>query len=142
MILPDLPKQNKKDEADFGIDFRKWWMQNGMNAPYELKDTRGKDSISFSEITDDQIMFALAAKSSKGVLIRVEKGTLGAPDYVGFRNSPAWIVIKYPKSAEVIDIDALLLEKSRSKRKSLTSERARAISTVSITNRKPTATTL
>lgn len=130
--LPNLPKQNKKQEADFGIAFRRWWEKKGKNAPYELKDSRGKYSILFSEVTDDQITIGLAANSDKGALIRVSSGTLGAPDYVGLRNSPYWIVIKYPKSIEVIGIQTFVLEKERSKRKSLTCSRAAEISTVSI----------
>ena len=131
-MLPSLPKINNKTEADFGLRFRKWWQLHGMNAPYELKDSRGKSSIPFSSITPEQIAFALSAKSSKGVLIRVEKGTVGSPDYVGFRNSPAWFVIHFPKCFEVIDAEVFVMEKERSKRKSLTAERARAISTVTV----------
>lgn len=131
--MPDLPKQNKHREADFGLVFRKWWQREGMNAPYEIKDSRGKDYISFSEITDEQISFALAANSEKGVLIRVERGTIGAADYVGFRNSPAWIVIKYPKFFAIIGIQTFILEKERSIRKSLTAERAKEISVKNVT---------
>lgn len=132
MTLPDLPKFNKKSEADFGLKFRKWWQAKGMNAPYELKDSRGKNSIPFSAVTAEQIAIALGAKSSKGVLIRIEKGTVGAPDYVGFRNSPYWFVFRYPKSVEIIDAEVFVMEKERSKRKSLTSERAAAISSISV----------
>ena len=131
-MLPPLPKLNKKSEADFGLRFRHWWDKHGMNAPYELKDSRGKPSIPFSEITDEQIHFALAAKSRKGILIRVEKGTVGSPDYVGFRNSPAWVVIRFPKAFYVCDIENLLAEKQRSSRKSLLASRAAAIATVSV----------
>lgn len=133
MNLPPLPKQNKTKEADFGLRFREWWEKYGMNAPYELKDSRGKDRLLFSEVSDEQVKVGLAANSDKGVLIRVAAGTPGAPDYVGLRNSPYWIVIKYPKSFEVIGINTFLMEKNRSRKvKSLTVERAREISTVSI----------
>lgn len=133
-MLPELPKQNKKPEADFGLDFRnKWWNKvNRRTEPYELKDTRGENSLPFSELSDDQIKIGLAAKSNKGVLIRIMNGTPGSPDYMGLRNSPYWIVIKFPRSAEVIDIETFLLEKNRSKRKSLTWEKAKSISTISI----------
>lgn len=130
-MLPNLPKQNKKQEADSSLIFRKWWEKNGMNAPYEMKDSRGKDRILFSEISDDQIRIGLMANSDKGVLIRVERGTVGSPDYIGFKNSPYWIVIKYPKSFEVIGIQTFMLERQK-KAKSLTYERAKSISTTSI----------
>lgn len=131
MNLPELPKINKKKEADFGLRFRNWWEKHGMNAPYELKDSRGKNYISYREITDKQINVALAASSDKGVLIRISKGTVGAPDYVGLKNSPYWIVVHYPKSFEVISINSFIIEKQK-KRKSLTLERAQKISTLTI----------
>lgn len=131
-MLPDLPKQNKKQEADFGVRFRRWWERAGMYAPYELKDSRGENSIAFSELSEDQERIGRLAKSDKGVLIRIINGTPGSPDYVGFKNSPYWVVIKYPKCAEIIDLDTLLLERSRSKRKSLTAARAHEISTITI----------
>jgi len=133
MTLPPLPKQNKKMEADFGIRFRRWWERHGMDAGYELKDSRGKDSINFSEVSEDQITIGLLTNSDKGVLIRVENGTIGAQDYIGMKNKPSFIVIKYPKSAEVIPIANLMYEKERYKRKSLTYERAKAISVTTIT---------
>lgn len=132
MNLPNLPQQNKKQEANSSLRFRKWWYKYGMNAPYEMKDSRGKDSILFSEVSDEQIQIALSANSPEGVLIRVERGTIGSPDYVGFKNSPYWIVIKYPKCFEVIGIQTFILEKKRSRRKSLTAEKAKEISTYSI----------
>lgn len=128
-MLPDLPKQNKKKEADFGIKFRRWWEKSSHRSePYELKDTRGKNSINFSELTDDQITIGLTAKSPKGVLIRIERGTIGAPDYVGLINCPHyWIVIKYPNFFCLVDIDVFITESARSKRRSLTSDRAKEI---------------
>lgn len=129
--LPKLPQQNKKQEADSSLKFRKWWEKKGMNAPYEMKDSRGKNYISFKEVSEDQLKFGLAANSSKGVLLRVERGTIGAPDYVGLKNSPYWIVIKYPKCFEVISINNFVKEKEK-KCKSLTAYRAREISTITI----------
>lgn len=125
--FPDLPRQLKRKEADFGIKFRRWWELHGMNAPYELKDTRGKNCIAFSELADEQIAIGLQAMSDKGVLIRVGKGTTGSPDYVGFKNSPYWIVIHFPKAFYVIALDRFLHEKAKSERKSLVSSRAEQI---------------
>lgn len=129
-MLPNLPKINKKKEADFGLLFRKWWVKHGMDAGYELKDSRGKDSIAFSEVSEKQEYVGLASKSRVGILIRVERGTEGAQDYIGLKNSASWIVIKYPKFFCIIDIENFLAERDRSKRKSLTSDRAKEIATI------------
>jgi len=92
-----------------------------------LKDSRGKDSISFSEIAEEQINFALRCK--KGVLVRVVVGKPdGSPDFILVKNDPAYFVIKYPHSFSIISIGTFLLEKERSKRKSLTEQRASEIS--------------
>jgi len=129
ITLPDLPKQNRNKEAKFGLRFREYIKYNKCLAgSYELKDSRGKSSISFSEVTQEQIDSALMCNSDKGQLIRIIQGTAGAPDYAFFRNSPAYIVIKYPHNFSIISIGTFLLEKSRSKRKSLTADRAEAIS--------------
>lgn len=129
MILPELPQRNKKEEADFGLRFRKWWVLHGKDAPYELKDTRGKNYLNFKEITEDQIAFALACGTDKGVLVRVERGTVGASDYIGIKNKVAFFVLKYPKGFTIITVNNLLHEKETHKRKSLTFERACSIST-------------
>ena len=75
----------------------------------------------------------MAIKSKKGTLIRVQ-GTAGEPDYVYLRNAPAYVVIYFAKSKtfHLIDVEAFLSEKTRSKRKSLTSVRASEISVVSV----------
>lgn len=132
-ILPDLPKKNKKKEADFGLKFRQWLTTvRFLSCTFELKDSRGKDYINFAEIVEDQVAHALRTESEKGNLIRIEKGTIGAPDYVYLRNAPAYIVIHYPRSFEIITIGNLLHEKNTHKKKSLTSARARDISVMSV----------
>jgi len=123
----------KQHEAKSSISFRHWIEQNPQQAGvYENKDTRGKESLPFSEVTEDQTRFLLRCQSDKGVLVRHQATNAGEADYFYYRNSPAWIVIKYPKSIEVIPLDLFLLEKSQSSRKSLTYSRACEISTVSI----------
>lgn len=127
IMLPNLPKQNKKKEADFGLTFRSWWKYNHhriVSGSYELKDTRGKNYLLYSEVTDEQIKSGLANKSDIGNLIRVINGTIGTADYILLRNSYAYIVIKYPKKFCIIDIETFILEKHKNKRKSLTFERA------------------
>ncbi len=131
--LPALPSVRKSKEADFGVRFRAWIAENPMpSGTFELKDTRGKDFLPFDEVGEGQIAHALRSKSRKGNLIRVQSGTPGAPDYAYFRQAFAWIVIKYRRGFEIIDIETFLKEKAQSKRKSLTHARAREISTISV----------
>lgn len=125
--LPDLPKQHKQKEADFGITLRRWIEKNPtlISSTWELKHTRGKDSLPFNEVTEDQVAYALSAE--RGAFIRVQ-GVKGEPDYV-YIKGPAYIVVKYPKVAYAISINNFLFERDHSKRKSLTVERAKEIST-------------
>lgn len=121
--LPDLPRVLKHKEADFGLRFRKWIESNPrFSSSFELKQTN-KDSIPFSCVEQTQLDWGMRIKSNKGALIRVQ-GVNGEPDYIWCRNMPAYIVIKYPKLFCLIDIETFILEKKKSKRKSLTSKRA------------------
>lgn len=132
MPLPNLPRAPKAREADFGVVFRRWWEKNPLRGEIELKDTRGKDYLPFDEFSHDQEVIYNLASSSKGVLVRRTVGTVGGADYSGLVNAPYWLVIKYPRCFEIIAVGAFLLEKSRSTRRSLTSARAREISTISV----------
>ncbi len=132
MSLPDLPRTVKRRESDFSLIFRKWWEKNPLPGEIELKDTRGRDSILFSEFSEDQEVIATMATGKKGVLVRRTVGTVGGADYSGLVNSPYWIVVRYPRSFEVISVGTWALEKRRSCRKSLTAARAREISVVSV----------
>lgn len=128
MTLPPLPKQNKHKEADFGLTFREWIeKERPISSSLELKDTRGKDFLNFNELGDNQIIYAKLISGPKGALIRVQ-GTDGQPDYIWLRNTPSYVVIKYPKSFSMISVSTFLMEKERSKRKSLTEQRASEIS--------------
>lgn len=129
--MPPLPKQNKKKEADFGIEFRRWWETTRMMGTFELKHTRGKPSIAFSELHDEQIVIGTLAHG-KGTLLRISAGTIGSPDYIGLHDFPVYVVIRFAKAFYIISLSTLLLERDRSKRKSLTSERAEAISVVTV----------
>jgi len=128
MNLPDLPKQHKKKEADFGVQFRHWLVKNPQfnSCAFELKHTRGKDSFPFSELKVEQIAYANKIQSNDGVLIRND-GRNGEPDYTFLKNTPTYIVIKYPKEFFIIPIQDFIKEKDSSKRKSLTEDRAREI---------------
>ena len=123
-----------KQEADFSIRLRHYLKAHPLpiSCHLEVKDTRGKDSFSYAELKEEQINQAFASISDKGNLIRISVGTIGAPDYVFFRNSPAYVVIKYPSCFVFIGIETFLLERDRSKRKSLTEERAQEISVKTI----------
>ena len=133
-MLPDLPKQHKKREASFAIYFRHWLENNPRyTCSFEIKDTRGKKSLPFSEIKAEQIAYAQAISGNKkGVLIRVQ-GMSGEPDYIYLNQQPAYFVIKYPDFFCLITVGNLLFERDRNKKKkSLTADRAKAISTISI----------
>jgi len=123
-----------KQEADISLVLRHYLKAHPLpiSCPIEVKDTRGKDYLPFSEVKEEQINNALASKSSKGNLIRISTGTIGGPDYAWYINSPAPIFIHYPKWLIVIDTETFVLERSRSKRKSLTLARAQEISIKSI----------
>jgi len=114
--------------------FRHWWQsqKSPLVGEIELKDTRGKDSLPFSELHHDQRVVANMATSKKGVLVRRSVGTVGGADYTGLQNSPYWIVIKYPHSFEIISYNSFILEEKVSNRKSLTAKRARDISTIGV----------
>lgn len=130
-MMPPLPKQNKKREADFGVYFRGWAKSNKLiTGAYELKHT-STYAIPFNCLEDHQIAYLLSIKSDKGTLIRVQ-GLGGEPDYIYLRGSSAWVVIKFKDSFHVIDVEVFIQEKGKSKRRSLTSARAREISTYSV----------
>lgn len=120
----------KSLEKDFSIRLRHYLKAHPLpiSCPLEVKDTRGKDSFRYAELKEEQINNGLASKSDRGNLIRVSVGTVGAPDYCYYRNSPVYVVVKYPTGFVFIDIETLVMEKERSNRKSLTWERAQEIS--------------
>lgn len=116
-------------ESSFGVLFGHWIKAYAdkldlQSCTFELKQT-STDSLPFSAVEQGQADHALAVRwASHGALIRVASGTAGAPDYVFYRYAPAFIAIKYPSGFVLIDIDTFLLEKERSKRRSLTWTRA------------------
>lgn len=118
-------------ESKFGVLFRHWLKANpGMTGAYEMKQTSG-NSIAFSCLEDHQQTYLEAINGNKGVLVRVQ-GVNGEPDYVYMRNCPAWVVVKFPKSFEIISVATWAIEKSKSRRKSLTAARAAEISVTSV----------
>ena len=131
-MLPELPKQLKRREADFGVEFRHWWEKNRINGDFELKHTRGAQSLPFTAVENEQIAIGKSSQSAKGTLLRLTHGTIGSPDYSAHIGRITWIVIRYPDAFFLISLDTFLLEKSRSKRKSLTKKRAGDIATYSV----------
>jgi len=128
--LPDLPKQNKQAEAEFGLYFRRWvksYAHELRSCSFELKHTHGAGSLPFNEVKGEQIAFA-SMIAGDGVLIRVI-GMGGEPDYVWMRHAPAYVVIRYPSCFCVIAMKLFVVERNTSDRKSLTEERARELST-------------
>lgn len=127
MKLPDLPKQNKEEEAKFGIKVREFLIKQKLpvSTSIELKQTE-KSYIPFDCITAKQIAYANKISSEEGVLIRVV-GLDGQPDYIWMINSPSYLAIKYPKGYVFMSVSTFVFERDTSKRKSLTWERAQAI---------------
>ena len=130
----------QKREAKSSIVLRHWLMANPLkfSCTFEMKDSGNGFSIPFSCVQDNQLAFSTAiVDSPKGVLIRNQGGN-GEPDYTYHYQQPAWIAIKFPNSIEIIAIAGFLMEKKKSIRKSLTSTRAKEISTYSISLNKKT----
>lgn len=122
----------KNQEAKFAIKFRHWLRANPVriSCTFEIKDTRGRKSLPFDELKEEQIDWAMAIKSNRGVLMR-NQGGHGEPDYTYHYNQPSFVVINYPDLGfVVIEIETFVMERDRSKKKSLTWERALAIATI------------
>jgi hypothetical protein len=128
-MLPPLPQINKQKEAKSGIKFRAWLKANPRyTSSIEMKDSRSKPCIRLSEITDEQINYALAIQEGKsGVLIRTT-GIAGLPDYIYLRNEPAYFCIKYPKGFCLINVNQIINEKKKAK--SLSYSRAKDIAII------------
>lgn len=131
MRMPDLPRRIKRREADFGLRFRHWVEKNKKKLPascsFELKDSRGKDSLPFDALEAKQSYFANRIQG-EGFLARVTVGTPGTADYLFMKKpSTAFIVVKYPDLFCIIKANEFHAEWSASKRKSLTKERAQEI---------------
>jgi|SRR3990167_2720819 len=125
----------KKYEQKFTTLFLKW-VKNEFKktAAFEIKSTRGKDYIAFNEIKDHQIRALQIAKHA------ILSYKISDFDMIGYKPFDcfclakvlSYIVIKYPKFFCLIDIDDFVKEKEQSKRKSLTSQRAKEITSIVI----------
>lgn len=135
-MLPDLPIYKSKEEGDFGASLVEY--VNKLKQPFfefsvwqELKVSDKKGYFTFAQVKPHQVVRCLDIKTS-GVFIRIVDARVssktGVPDYVWVYKQPAYIVIRYPKSWCFIDIETFVMEKERSKRKSLLESRAIEIS--------------
>lgn len=134
-MLPQLPIYRQNKEATFGEQLVQYVAK--LKEPFfpysckiEIKQTTN-NTFYFKQLEDLQII-KLKKIKHEGLLIRITEatsnGTHGIPDYDWVYKQPAYVGIKYDKSWCFIDIDTFVLEKERSKKKSMTEERAREIS--------------
>lgn len=133
MQLPNLPKILNKREARWTtIIFRKWLEKKGITAVFEIKFST-KDSIAFDAIKEHQIWNLLKVRHQTFVYKIPDMGERSPFDIFSMKEMPAYIVIKYPKGVAIISVDIWCLESSRSKRRSLTFERAKSLSVIDFT---------
>lgn len=127
-----------KREAKKQTTFNHWVKEvYKKTAAFELKQTQGP-SIPFSDVKDHQVAALLAVKEGTFVWKIPDCGFQNPFDSFCMTKCPAYVVIFYPLSAEIIPIEGFILERERSKRKSLTYDRAKAISVMSIQYKTPT----
>lgn len=126
----------QKREAKHQIYFNHW-LKNvyKKSLVYEIKQTT-TNSLLFSAVVDHQIEALLAVRHGSFVFKIPDCGFQNPFDGFCFNEEPAYVVIFYPDFFCLIGIDTFLLEKERSKRKSLTADRAKEISTVTVKTTK------
>lgn len=117
----------QKLEQTFNTYFNKY-LKNvyHITGAYELKQTT-TDSIPFSVLVEHQVKALLAVQEGTFVFKIPDCGFQNPFDTFCLSQQPAFVVIKYPKVFYIIPINNFLYERDKSKRKSLTSERAEAI---------------
>ena len=116
-------------ENKFTIIFEKYIRAKKMHGVFELKQT-DIDSIPFSKVEEHQLE-SLIAVQHNGFLHKISDADprRKAFDIVYTRPLVGYIAIRFPKVTCVITVNNFVFERDRSKRKSLTIERAREIST-------------
>lgn len=118
-----------KREANFQSTFGKWAKQvYRKTAAFELKQTQ-TNSLPFNSLQNHQAQALLHARWETLFYKIPDVGYQNPFDCFTLSGVPAYVVIKYPDFFCLIDIETFLLEQKRSKRKSLTSERAKELST-------------
>lgn len=131
--MPPLPRVLRKKEASWTTTFlKKWVLEESTlpSGPIEVKNTN-TNSIPFNAVSPEQLADLLACTTKRGHWWKVaDMGRKNDFDVVFYRNSPAWIIIKYPTGFVVISAETYKLEMERSIRKSLTWERAQEIAII------------
>ena len=120
-----------KREANFGTLFRHWLKANPLShsCAFELKQTTS-DSLPFSDVKEHQ-RDALLTVETRHLLYKAPDDSRSVKpfDYFYLSNTKAYVVIRYPDCFCLISIYKFIREEMKSDRKSLTSVRAREIST-------------
>lgn len=124
--------ENMKREANFQTTFNHW-LKNvyKKTAAFELKQTK-TDSIPFSAVVPHQIASLEQVRHGTFVFKIPDAGYQNPFDCFCMTEMPAYVVIKYPKGVVIIPIDTFVLESKRSKRRSLTWDRAKQLSTITV----------
>lgn len=119
-------------EKNYQTIFNKWLANvYKKTGAFELKHCKGS-SLPFSAVASHQVL-ALKHAANDGIVYKIPDAGYQNPfDCFSLFRVPAYVVIKYSESFELITINDFLLERDTSNRKSLTYERAKAIATISI----------
>jgi penicillin-binding protein-related factor A (putative recombinase) len=119
-----------KREANFGLRFRHWALAHkhlfSKTTNFELKQTL-TDSISFASVKEHQISWLNATKEY--AMYKPPDDSIGYKpfDYTLYIKCNAFVVIRYPDFFVLIESAVFEKESVKSKRRSLTSERAKEI---------------
>ena len=128
--LPELPRVLNKREADWTTDkFKPWCEKQGKTFAFEIKYAK-KDYLNFNEVKPHQVANLLKVRHETFYHKIPDMGDKNPFDGISLTQQPAYVVIKYPTTVAIIPIDVFVLESKRSKRRSLTAERAMEISTI------------
>ena len=116
-------------ENNFTTIFEKYIRAKKMHGVFELKQTDA-DSIPFSKVEAHQLE-SLIATQNTGFLHKISDSDprRKAFDLLYTRPLVGYIAIRFPKVTCVITVNNFIFERDKSKRKSLTVERAKEIST-------------
>jgi hypothetical protein len=129
--LPNLPTKHNKPEAHFGEQLVKH--VSNLKEPFfnypcwiEIKETT--DNVFYYRQLEELQVSKLLKIKNEGLLIRITEassnGSHGIPDYAWTYKQPAYVGIRYAKSWCFIDIETFVMERDRSKKKSLSESRA------------------
>lgn len=111
-------------ERSFQTTFSHWLKSvHKQTGAFELKVAKN-ESLPFSAVAPHQLQALEQVRYGVFVFKIPDCGFQNGFDCFSMVRQPAWIVIKYTKFFCLISIDVFLLEKDRSKRKSLTASRA------------------